>query len=518
MTQRRASLNLDNLQEVLSASPDGAKKGTMQFETPVAVARLLSIPLPRRRPVIVDLQCGHGVLLNAARNDTTEHRLGVDIDPTSPGHHRSVIVANVCELLPLFRDVGIKFPLVVLNPPYGLRWPTTHLPAPPAANGAKVGYSGRRLAEPHLDSTYATWLMAHQLLATYGEGYMIANADTVEKLLGHCPLANRIWWQLTMPNFFPETPGLERVAVVYFAADHRGGPQFTKLETNSTIELEKAVNKAAARRQSWINGTTIDRTGAGGDDVACIETAERFSAVKGEWAERQAALRGEAGEWNIYLRNGRIAINLTPFQTLSGQVPKALAESLFRLRNRTPLEMMVMRDTREALETALHSKIWKVQPLLMEALVKAREQFDDVRTPFTRPALAQRVGWLDEQDAIKCLHDWRTFEKGKSYEVTTITFTGKKIEWREGKDGMEEIFVSGQELAIMVNDGKAKHTFTHHALDPEELPEELAEAEKFHGLRDLLDHFELPDVPDLATRQPARYAANLVALAAIETI
>ena len=515
MTQRRASLNLDNLQEVLSASPDGAKKGTMQFETPIAVARMLAIPLPRRRPIIADLQCGHGALLNATANDSTEHRLGVDIDPTAPGHFRSVIVANVCDLLPLFRDVGVKFPLVVLNPPYGLRWPTTHLPPPPAA-GRRVGYSGRRLAEPHLDSTYATWLMAHSLLAPYGEGYLIANASTVELTMANCPLMQHAWWHLTMPNFFPDAPGLERVSVVYFAADHRHGPHRMELPSASLPELEAAVRQAALRRNSWIRGLHMDRTGSINEESGA-DIRERFAAAKQEWDRRQAALKGEHGEWNIYLRGGRIAIHLTPFQTLSGQVPKTFAEALYRLRGRTPLEMMVMRDTREALEQALHSKIWRVHPALLTALEKAREQFDDVRTPFTRPALAQRVGWLDEQDAIKCLRDWGTFEAGKSYSLNTVTFNGKKVEWREGKEGIEEILVTGQELAIMVNDGTAKHAFTHHVLKSEEPPAELSGTDHFHGLRDLLDHFELPDVPDLAMRQPARYAANLAVLSAIES-
>jgi hypothetical protein len=517
---RHASLHLDNLHEVLAASPDGASKGTMQFETPAEIARCLSLPLPRRRPIVTDLQCGHGALLQATANLTTEHHFGVDIDPTAAMRGRTVIVGNICEVFPLMQDVGLKLPLLALNPPFGLRWPATNLPRPKSGKGRALGsFSTRRLAEPHLDSTYATWLMAHQLLTSYGEGFLIGNAATLQRVIGPCPLADKIWWWLTLPNFFPDAPALENVAVLYFAADHRGGAHFTELQSNSTLELEAACAKTAARRHQMIRGTNIDRISVTmASEDADKETDNRFRAVKREWERRQAEARGEHGDWNIYLKNGRIAIYLTPFQNLSGQVSKQLAEALYKLRGRTPLELMVMRDTRVALEEALQSKIWRVDPALMAAMVVARASFEDVRTPFRRPALAQRVGWLDEQDTIRCLHPWKTFDIKESYALKTVTFIGKKAEWRDGKDGQEEVLVTGQEIAILIHDGTKWHAFTYHPVNQRQdgLPGEIAGAKHFHGLRELLDHFVLPDVPDLAMRQPERYAENLRRLESIE--
>ena len=228
----------------------------------------------------------------------------------------------------------------------------------------------------------------------------------------------------------------------------------------------------------------------------------------------------EHKDFNIYLRNGRIRTYLTPFQNLNGSVSKTLAESLFKLSGRTPIEMMVLRDSRVALEEAMRSGIWRVHPDVTAAIQAARAQYEDVRTPFNRPALAQRIGWLDEQDSIKCLTSWLGFEKGKFYSITTATFTGQKRELRQRalQAGMEEVLVSGQELAIKIGDGRVWHAFTHHPVNHEEgvLPEALHGVDKFHGLRDLLDHFEIPQVLDLPTRQPARYAELLRKLEQIE--
>ena len=132
--QRGQKLHFDNLDEVLTSAKNARRKGTQQFETPREVAEALCLPLPPTRPMIVDLQCGHGALLHAAaltapRSDP-RHLLGLDIDPTAsiPDCHakfpvnRRVIHGDFTKLAPLLLRVKARFDLLVLNPPFSLQW------------------------------------------------------------------------------------------------------------------------------------------------------------------------------------------------------------------------------------------------------------------------------------------------------------------------------------------------------------------------------------------------------------
>ncbi|MEY2409179.1 MAG: hypothetical protein QOF48_1849 [Verrucomicrobiota bacterium] len=74
----RSCISPEILQPYLDSATNAADKGQAQWFTPQAGGRLLARPLPQFRGTIVDLTCGRGDLLVAARNGTTEETLGAD--------------------------------------------------------------------------------------------------------------------------------------------------------------------------------------------------------------------------------------------------------------------------------------------------------------------------------------------------------------------------------------------------------------------------------------------------------
>ena len=84
----------------------------------------------------------------------------------------------------------------------------------------------------------------------------------------------------------------------------------------------------------------------GQDDHA---TWSRWEVARDEYKIRHG---GKPRPFNIWLDpdSGVIRRHLTPFQTLTGTVPKKLVESLHLLEGQSPMALVVQKNTREALQ------------------------------------------------------------------------------------------------------------------------------------------------------------------------
>jgi predicted RNA methylase len=508
---RKQSLHFDNLGEVLAASPDSLKRGAQQFETPPEIAAALCTLLPRHRTAIVDLQCGHGNLLRAARNETTEHLLGIDIDPTAackiPVGQSKIIHADIGKVFPMLAEVNFKFDLAVLNPPFSLRWAASNFAAIPgieeAARAASFGSTGNRCG-PTIDSTLATYLMALDRMTTTGEAMMICNEATARRLIAPRAEARHIWLWLTFPNFFPGTIQNMEVAVLYFAKDHQGAEphkfQFSKCP--SGLDCQTGSVLSTISRKQLITGQ--ERR----------VTVDPFDAVAGEWKRIRDEERGKR-EWNIQLgTNGRIHTWLTPFDRIAGRVPMELVEDLQKLHNKRPMELVVQRDQREALKRATEGNVWRVAPDLAKAVTDAIESYNAQRAPFIRLNPVQRLGYLDESDTIGCIGNGLIgFSKGKSYPLRSETIENVKIETRKRpeSDTKERVEITGLELLFTIRDDHDHwHAFTQHEI------EHRSRIEHYHQLAELLENFEIPVVPDVAEARPALYREYIKRLNALE--
>lgn len=526
---RKQSLNLDNLGSVLASAKNATKKGHAAFETPFDMARALMVPLTPTRRTICDLQCGHGALLAAAANDTTRDVLGVDIDPTATAWprgwkpdteyripERTVLHGDLNAAVPLLRDIGWKCDLFTLNPPFSLQWdPQIAQISADEAGGKNLRPSAKSADKP-VDSTLATFLIANEFLSTRGEGMMICAGAIVDKVCAS-EHGRRIWLRATLPNFFPGVR-LDAVTVLYFAAGHASDePLAFDIPTADPEKVAAALVQFARHRPKWVNGKTIAR------EWECDgSTVPGFKAVAGEWNRLTAQKLNDRNGWNIRLgRDGRLDCWLTPFQQMSGTVPRQLAEELQSLHGQHPNALVVQKATRTALQRAVGGAVWRVEPAVTQAVEAAVRSYHAIRAPFNRLPDVMRLAYLDEEDTIVCQKIFfkdgvRFFQPKQCYRLTTETFEGRKVERRKRVAACEEdVLVTGQELAILItDDGGGVHCFTQ--FPAAEHDSGRPSADHHHLLSELVAHFEIPKVPDVAALHPHRYRENLRKLEALQ--
>lgn len=495
--QRRQGLNGDNLGDVMRSAKNAGKLGTQQFETPLAMATALMVPLTSHRKTIVDLQCGHGALVRAAATKLTQSALGCDIDPTATvpdfGGTRSVIHGDLNGVVPLLREVGWKADLLVLNPPFSLKWPDG-------------------------DSTLVTWRLANEFLSSRGEGMMICNAGTARRLIEGTPEAKRIWLWVELPCFFPGVDASMTVAVLYFAADHSpdAGESWIEfpLSFREPERVAEALGQFSKNRRRWIRGETVDS-----DSRECRHTVKLWRAVEAEWKRQRSAAVASRDGWNIRLgKDGRLDVWLTPFQQFSGSIPRELAEELQGMHGEFPASLVVQRSRRGALERAVNGGLWRVEPSVVSAVADAVGAYHRARAPFVKLPATMRLAYLDEEDGIECAVTGHGFVARCRYTMTTMTFEGRKIEKRKRvfmRD--EEVLVSGAELAIVVTDDDGRrHCFTQFPPSEAEEPGARPEAEYHRSLLELVEMFTVPDVQDVAELNPAGYGEMKRRLLAME--
>ena len=531
--QRRQKLSFDNLDELLSSSPTARRKGAQQFETPGEVAEALCLPLPPRREVIADLQCGHGALLRAAAVTAPLHDtrslLGLDIDPTAsipdiPAKfhvQRKVIVGDFTKLAPLLLAARTRFDLLVLNPPFSLQWKLA------LSDGEWKTVNGKlALCTPHgdaaetaMDSTPATFEVAHRLLTKRGEGMMICSAATCARMLETHPLWRKTWLKLTVPNFFPGVLQKMHIAVVYFASSHHGTQPLEVTAPDAMPDtIQRVLQYAADNRDKLIAGETVKRA-----HDCWPGTGSAFEAVAEEWKRQNDAEYAARNGWNIRLTaKGTLSAYVTPFQTIAGDVPKELVAALKAIDGQHPAGLVVQRTSRKALVLATQGGVWRVHPDVTAAVDAAMKNYNAVRAPLRPLNAVQRLGHLDEEDDIRCeVAPGIGFTAGRSYALESETFQGRKVERRPHpggeKDRKEEVLVTGQELLLRIrDDAGAWHAFTQYDLGRDQQAERPEK--HFHRLAELVECFQIPDVPDIAQVHPEEFAEYQRRLRALEWV
>ena len=120
---QRTSIDPEILQTVLESAPNALAKGQAQFFTPIPFAQNCAAALPHYRPLIADLTCGNGQFLAGAANETTVHRLGLDIQRQAKKACEFVSAqGDITLAYPLLVEAEVEFDLLVLNPPWDLHW------------------------------------------------------------------------------------------------------------------------------------------------------------------------------------------------------------------------------------------------------------------------------------------------------------------------------------------------------------------------------------------------------------
>jgi predicted RNA methylase len=566
METRSSFISGPCIQQLFESCSNAGSKAAAQFFTPIDWAEALSIPLPRYRPVVIDLNCGSGNLLLGTSRASTNHRLGCDIDPCESAARAEVVQAysgqvngvqritgDVCKLLPLLKAVDWGGDAFCLNPPWDLHWYRAALGALlesdlPTVRKAMEAWDGRTSKEC-VDSTVATLCLALDLSSEYGEGFLIANESTLQRLIfadgaPHRSLTAHVWAHLVIKGN-PMT-GLQDCAhqdgeqfttgVLYFARSHDSGPPdeggtlYRPPVVASLKEARLACNELQKHRLELRQGAEIKSY------AKTEDTVEKWKAVGEEW---ERLTKVDRPQWNISLRpDGTVQTNLSLFDTKSSRVTKAEAESLFSLEGRQPMQLVMQRQQRAHLEKAAFGKTWRVDPKLQVAVREAVASYSKARAPLYSLSPIQRLGYLDESDFIACSKDLGgIFKADHAYPLRSSTIavrrSGEKlnlcgeldsVEWDSSElaffitdeTGQEKVFMEARlradniKLSILKpGDKPAKQNHEGWGVEPCAID---------FTLQDLTQHFIIPEVSDVARVNPEGYQRNLRILEKIESL
>jgi hypothetical protein len=557
-TGRRTGIASAVMQSHLDSAPNAGAKGQAQYHTPTAWAQVLGLALPRYRNTIVDLNCGNGQLLAGVAGDSTHHLLGCDIEP--PDRESTLewsatindrrVTADVTQFYPLLHEIEFEADLFALNPPWDLHWYRDRLEslAYSSCNAVAMAFQEHdgRTAKETIDSTVATLCMALDRCSVYGEGYLIANNATLERLIfapdaPHKELADHVWARLAIEGNICQVRNAERgtrkefhTGVIYFARDHTAGSRGCRM-FNGDQDVIGAVsgyceqlfkNRLDLRKGAW---TTPNQHTNGTNDLWCAAAAE--------WRVRNNAARVTDNPWNIWLgHDGTILTNLSVFDELV-QVKKAEAVQLHQLNGRHPMQMVLQKNDRKNLERAtLGGSPWRVAPAVVDAVRQALADYEAVRSPLVPLNEIQRLGFLDDNDDILCLKTFGPFAAGARYPIRTETLAYRRVGTKMNLVGqLDDVQWEGSELAIYIGehlfmDARLRGNDVRLSIEDEAAEEALRMPVQAgtltpqrncpieFTLQQLVEHFEIPDVPDVATRNPEGYQHNLDLLAEIEQI
>jgi hypothetical protein len=535
---QKLNISPEILQPFFESATNAAEKGQSQWFTPLDFGRQLAKSLPVVRPLIVDLNCGAGHLLQASANGGTRTLLGADIDPCR-GHvvegerlPLNRISSDACLLHGWLREVGFTADLFALNPPWRLFFPRERLAtlaqsALPSVRQAFKGIeTGGGISKDTIDSTVAIYLAALDLCSTCGEGFLIGNNATLQRLLfdpgaPHAAAAAHVWAHVTIPG----NPMTARkncqweaneftTGVIYFARDHTSGP----------------------RRYAWPN--LPDRAYRHGTDLnnsylATPTSLERWQAAKDKAGE--AAGNKPKVPWNLWLAAGVIHTALSLFEKHSQKIDKNQVKRLFALNGKTPLDLVIQRNTRDELLDVAERCGWRVQPELLAAVREAVRQYHAGRAPLYPLPEIQRLGYLDEEDSIECKADLADdqgcviFHKGERYPLRSETVSFSRTVTRPsnftGED--EDLLYSGQELAFLISAPDGTEWCFMDAWLRDDPATTVGNAKRMKDnangrkpidftLQDLAARFVIPEVPDVAAVQPQAYEAMLATLGTLE--
>ena len=212
-------------QELLESAANGAAKGQAQYYTPVEWAVILGLPLPRHRSHVVDLTAGNGQLMAGI---TRGRHLGCDIDPVVRKSGVQAVTGDITRFHSLLSEVQFKADLFALNPPWDLHWHRDRLSglaaSPIRAVADAFAAHDVRTGRDTIDSTIASICLALQFCSLYGEGLVIANEATLQRLIfgpqaPHRALLNHIWAHLTIAGNICQSndgPTDFRTGIIYF--------------------------------------------------------------------------------------------------------------------------------------------------------------------------------------------------------------------------------------------------------------------------------------------------------------
>jgi predicted RNA methylase len=419
----RSGISATCAEEFLNSAAN-SENGQSQYSTPLDLAKTIAALLPPAREVIVDLTAGNGQLLGGIADDSTGHVLAVEIQRMNNVKldraaynplHWSRITGDLTLVYELLCQASFSADLFALNPPYNLHWYRDRLTSLansdlPAVREAYAAHDPN-LKDTLIDSTVATMLIALDRMTVRGEGVIIANNTTVERLIfaENAPfeaMASHVWARFILDgNPMTDEKGSRweadyKTAIIYFAASHNVGCSHTVPCLANLTQLRTAITRTT--RHHIRVGLGMMFNSQGNSDAVDV-----FEAVKDEWRQRNRKDGVNRDDYNLWLdTDGFVQTQLSRFDLLNAKVDKKQAAALHELKGRRPMELVMQVATRNALRAAVEGTMWRVAPSLPEAVKDAIGEYDSVRAPLSPLTAVQALGYADEERWLTCTKDF----------------------------------------------------------------------------------------------------------------
>lgn len=454
---------------VLGRGAHGQAPGLQQFFSPPEAAELCSAVLGEGFGCpVLDIAAGDGSLLGEW---DPELAFGVEIDPDQASAAEGAytpLIGDLQHLYPLLRASGQRFPRVLANPPWGLRWQLA------ALNDGKPA-----------SSTLLAYKMALGLLDPEGEGMLITASERMRREVEPDPDGRLIWCVVEVPDLFDGVKATS--AIAFFAGpEARVGGEALRLEAKRAGLLDLLAEIAAARES---------RVSAGAIYAPTEPIAEAFEAIGAEHERRRKAERSKRPTYDVRLRGGRIGVALSAF----ARVALREAEGYQTLRtvesfNNKALSYLGLnlRDWR-LIERFASEGVLTLDPALADVAERALAEVERELCPLYEVRPQMRLGFLEELDRIRCTRSdpERGFREGETYPLSTRSQIQSSSEERpyEKRDGTVEArtFVRQRKLLRITIGGQ----------DFDETSESIAY---------LFEHFEIPDPGHVGERYPEEMA------------
>jgi SNF2 family DNA or RNA helicase len=444
--------------------------GLQQFFSPPEAAELIA-EVNGREHSTVDLTAGDGSLLMGVEPD---FRFGIEIDGDQvKAKTYTAIHGDLQRAYPLLRLLRTQFPRVACNPPFGLDW---------QINGSKE------------NSTVATWRMATTLLADRGAGAFVAGRDRFARDVLSRPDAAGVYALVECEDLF-EGVELPCVLAFFVLADNAersrdGGPLTLSSSRVDLPGLAEEIREERGRVAGYV-----------AEPFRCghrIGLERTFATVSKELERRREADAAKRQRYDLELKGDRLSARPSPFARLALGQRRGLRE-VERLNGQpTTYFALNLREWRQ-LKTLAAEDALTLQPALCAAVEAATADAEQAVCPLYEVRPQQRLAFLDDLDQIRCIASdpERGFEAGESYPLETssdVTLTHAERPHHK-RNGDVEIRKYEQEAKVLrVKIGK--EVFNESAAD----------------VGYLLEHFELPDPGDLASRFPEQVEEARVVL------
>jgi hypothetical protein len=454
---------LDSSRSVLGSHRGLAQRGLQQFFSPREAAALIkSVIDPSGRCAVVDPTAGDGALLSPWPQ---EQRFGIEIDPDqvrAGAYH--AIRGDVQRAFPMVVKLGVRLPRVAANPPFGLEW---------------TAASGRPES-----STVAAWRMSLGLLDECGAGAFICGRDRFHREILPREDAAGVFATVECEDLF-EGVALPCLIAFFLAPENRDDDSRGVLvNAQSTREHlgDPALREqlAQAMREASVY---VSAAPAGTGPVAAWKLVDR------ELERRRRERERDRPTYDVELRAGeRLSIRPCPF------VRHALAKA-------GRLKLLETLHNQPVGHFALNSLDWRllgeleqdcelsIAPAVRDAVASVAAAAEREVIPLYEVRPQMRLGYLTDLDSILCTRSdpERGFEAGKRYPLRTDSrinvTTGQKV--TRNRDGEPVVRKYEEEAKVLViRIGEAEFT------------------ESSGDIQYVLEHFEVPNPGDIATRFP----------------